>query len=139
MWSSQAVFVSQAWAAQAWTPPDKTPESVFKSAKADLGNFSHAAVTPEFWRSMLLVGGISLASAVADNSLDRFAVNHGNSGIMPGVKRAGNALPFIAIGYSATMFLASDAGSKPAGTAYSALAAGGLGALSALGLKYVVG
>jgi hypothetical protein len=134
LWSVQAQS-----ATAAWTPPNKTPESVFKSAKTDIGNFGRAAATPDFWHSLLLIGGISLASAVADNSLDRFAVNHGNSGIMPGVKRAGNALPFVAIGYSATMFLASDAGSKTGRTAYSALAAGGVGALSALGLKYAVG
>lgn len=133
-WCSQAES-----ATQAWTLPDKTPEAVYRSAKSDLNNLEHAAATPDFWRAMSLIGGISLASAVADKSLDRFAVNHGNSGIMPDLKSVGNALPFVAIGYSATMFLASDVDSKPVGTAYSALAAGGMGALSALGLKYAVG
>ena len=126
-------------ATQGWTAPDKTPGAVYQSAKSDLNNFGRAAATPGFWRTAALIGGISLASAVADNSLDRFAVNHGNSGITPDLKRVGNALPFVAIGYSATMYLASDVDSKPARTAYSALAAGGVGALSALGLKYAMG
>lgn len=119
--------------------PQPHHDSVFKAASADLANFGRAAATPDFWRSALLISGISLASAVADKSLDRFAVNHGKSGIMPGVKTVGSNLPFVAIAYSATMFLSSDADSKPASTAYSALAAGGLGAMSFLSLKYIVG
>ena len=123
----------------AWSAPDKTPSSVFKSSKKDLVNFGDATTTPDFWHSMLLVGGISLVSAVADKPLDRYALNHGQSGIMRDVKNVGNVLPFAAIAYSATMFLASDPDSKPARTAYSSLAAGGLGAMTALGLKYMVG
>ncbi len=137
VWSMQDVRAESA--SQVWSPPDKTPESVFKSAGKDLTNLGHAAATPDFWRSALLIGGISLASAIADKPLDKFAVNHGNNGIMPSVERIGNALPFVAIAYSATMFLTSDTDSKPARTAYSALAAGGVGAMSALGLKYMVG
>lgn len=137
VWSVQDVRAASA--SQDWSPPDKTPESVFKSASQDLTNFGRAAATPDFWRSALLIGGVSLASAVADKPLDKFAVNHGNKGSMPGVERIGNALPFVAIAYSATMFLASDTDSKPARTAYSALAAGGLGAMTALGLKYMMG
>jgi len=137
VWSVQDVRAESA--TSAWSAPDKTPESLFKSASQDLTNFGRAAATPDFWRSMLLVGGISLASAVVDKPLDRFALNHGKSGIMPTVKKVGNALPFVAIAYSATMFLASDPDSQPARTAYSALAAGGLGAMTALGLKYAVG
>ena len=113
-------------ATQAWSPPDKTPGSVFESASRDLADFGRAAATPDFWRTALLIGGVSLASAVADKPLDRFAANHGKSGIMTGVERMGNALPFVAIAYSGTMFLASDPDSKPAGTAYTALAAGGV-------------
>lgn len=138
VWSMQDVRAESS-ASQVWSAPDKTPESVFKSAGEDLANFGHAATTQDFWNSALLIGGISLASAVADKKLDKFAVNHGNNGSMPGVERVGNALPFVAIAYSATMFLASDTDSKPARTAYSALAAGGVGAMSALGLKYIVG
>jgi len=126
-------------ATPAWSAPDKTPSSVFKSAKKDLVNFGAATTTPDFWHSMALVGGISLVSAVADRPLDRYALNHGRSGIMRDVKNVGNVLPFAAIAYSATMFLASDPDSKPARTAYSSLAAGGLGAMTALGLKYMVG
>ena len=114
-------------------------DSVFKAASADLANFGRAAATPDFWRSALLIGGVSLASAIADKPLDRFAINHGKNGVLPSVKTVGNTLPFVAITYSATMFLTSDADSKSARTAYSALAAGGVGAMSFLSLKYIVG
>ena len=137
VWSMQDVRAESA--SQVWSPPDKTPESVFKSSGKDLTNFGRTATTSDFWRSALLIGSISLASAIADKPLDKFAVNHGNNGSMPGVERIGNALPFVAIAYSATIFLISDTDSKPARTAYSALAAGGVGAMSALGLKYMVG
>lgn len=119
--------------------PDTNHDSVFKSAGKDLTEISHAATTPDFWRSMLLIGGISLASAIADKPLDKLAVNHGKSGTMPGVEKVGNNLPFVAIGYSAMMLLTSAEDSKLAKSSYSSLAAGGVGALSALGLKYMVG
>jgi membrane-associated phospholipid phosphatase len=136
-WSVQQVRAESATNIE--SQPDTLHESVFKSASKDLTNFGRAAATPDFWRSMLLIGGISIASAIADKPLDKFAVNHGKNGSMPGVEKVGNALPFVAIAYSATMFLTSDTDSKPARTAYSALAAGGVGALSAQGLKYMVG
>ena len=116
-----------------------TQSTAFKSADQDLSTLGHEATTPEFWRAMLQIGGISLIASIADKQLDTFAINHGKSGIMPGIKTVGNALPFLAIGYSATMFLSSDADSKMARASYSSLAAGGLGAVGALGLKYMVG
>ena len=118
---------------------DTAHESVFKKAGNDLTALSRRATTPDFWLTMLQIGGISLISSIADKPLDTFAVNHGKSGIMPGVKTAGNNLPFVAIGYSAMMFLTSDEDSRMARTSYSSLAAGGVGALGALGLKYMVG
>lgn len=119
--------------------PPAGRDSVFTAASKDLTALSHQTTTPEFWRSMLVFGGISLASAIADNSLDKFAVNHGQNGFMTSVEKVGNGLPFVAIGYSAMMFLSSDDDSKLAQTSYDSLAAGGVGAVSALGLKYMVG
>ena len=119
--------------------PDTAHGFVFKAAVNDLTELGRRATTQEFWRTMLLIGGISLVSSVADNPLDKFAVNHGKSGIMPGVKTVGNNLPLLAFGYSATMLLTSDVDSKMAKTSYSSLAAGGVGFAGALGLKYIVG
>jgi membrane-associated phospholipid phosphatase len=119
--------------------PVTTHDSVFKAVRKDLTELSHRTTTQEFWRSVLAFGGISLASSIADKPLDKFAVNHGKNGIMTSVEKVGNNLPFVAIGYSAMMFLTSDEDSKLAKSSYSSLAAGGVGALSALGLKYMVG
>lgn len=120
-------------------PDTTTHDSVFKAASKDLTELSHRATTPDFWRSMLLIGGISLASAIADKPLDKLAVNHGKSVIMTRVETVGNNLPFVAIGYAGIAFLANDSDSGLARVSYSSLAAGGVGALSALGLKYMVG
>jgi membrane-associated phospholipid phosphatase len=88
---------------------------------------------------MLVIGGISLASSVADKPLDKFANKHGNNGIMKKGETIGNNLPFAALGYSGLMLMTSDEDSRLAKASYSSLAAGGLGVMSALGLKYTVG
>lgn len=119
--------------------PANAQSSVFKSAGQDLSALGHEATTPEFWRTMVEIGGISLIASIADKPLDTFAVNHGKNGIMPNIKSVGNALPFLAIGYSATMFLSSEEDSKMGRASYSSLAAGGVGAAGVLGLKYMVG
>lgn len=119
--------------------PNHAQASVFNTAGRDLSALGHEATTPEFWHAVVQIGGISLISSIADRPLDTFAVNHGKNGFMPNIKSVGNVLPFLAIGYSATMFLSSDEDSTMARASYSSLAAGGLGAAGALGLKYMVG
>ncbi|OIR01565.1 PAP2 superfamily protein [mine drainage metagenome] len=119
--------------------PVTTHDSVFKKASNDLTELSHQPATPEFWRSVLVFGGIGLVAAIADKPLDKFAVNHGKDGFMTGVEKVGNGLPFVAIGYSAMMFLTSDEESNMGQASYNSLAAGGVGAMTALGLKYMVG
>ena len=138
------VMLSLSGAPDACAEPDTGaqpyPQSlVFKSAGQDISTLGLEATTPDFWRTMLQIGGISLISSIADKPLDTFAVNHGKNGIMPGIKTVGNALPFLAIGYSATMFLGSEEDSKIGRASYSSLAAGGVGAVGVLGLKYMVG
>lgn len=113
--------------------------SVFTTAGNDLGALGGAAATPEFWRTALGIAGISLVSAIADKPLDTLAVNHGKNWVMTHVEKIGNSLPFIAIGYSAVTFLASDQDSTLARASYSSLAAGGVGFAGVLGLKYTVG
>lgn len=120
--------------------PETNPRSsVFTAASDDLAEMGRTAATPDFWRSMLLIGGVSLASALVDKPADKFAVRHGNNSTMKGVETAGNLLPVAAMGLSGMMFLAGEPDSKLANTSYSALAAGGMGFLGTLGLKYAVG
>lgn len=120
--------------------PETNPRgSVFTAASDDLTEMGRTATTPDFWRSMLLIGGVSLASSIADKPADKFAVRHGNSSTMKGVETAGNLLPVAAMGFSGMMFLAGEPDSKLANTGYSSLAAGGMGFLGTLGLKYAVG
>jgi hypothetical protein len=118
---------------------DSQPDSVFAMAGNDLKDFGHAATTTDFWRSLMLIGGVSLGTALADKPLDKFAVNHGSGSKMQKVESLGNNLPFAVLGYSGLMFFTNDQNSQLGKTSYSALAAGGVGAVSALGLKYVVG
>jgi len=40
---------------------DTSHDSVFTAASKDLTAFGQKTITPDFWRSMLLIGGISLA------------------------------------------------------------------------------
>ncbi len=113
--------------------------SVFTTAGNDLSALGRTAATPDFWRNALQIAGISLVSAIADKPLDTLAVNHGKNWVMTRVEKVGNSLPFIAIGYSAVSFLASDQDSTLARASYSSLAAGGVGFAGVLGLKYTVG
>ena len=113
--------------------------SVFSAAGKDLSNFGHATATPEFWQSMMLIGGISLVSAVADKPLDKIATKHENNNRVKEFASFGSALPVAALGYAGLAFLANDPDSRLGTTSYSALAAGSVSTLSALGLKYVVG
>jgi membrane-associated phospholipid phosphatase len=118
---------------------DISHDSVFTAAGKDLTEFGHTATTPDFWRSMLMIGGISLASAILDKPLDKLAVKHGSGGIMKKVEMLGSDLPFAVMGYAGMAFLANDQDSGLARTSYSSLAAGGEGFMASLALKYMVG
>lgn len=132
---NNSILVAQPGSNSYSTPHD----SVFKKAQGDLTGIGRKATTRDFWISVMQIGGISLISAIADKPMDRYAANHGTSGIMPTIKNIGNVLPLAAIGYSSVMFLTSDDNSLIGQTSYDALAAGGLGLAGALGLKYAVG
>ena len=114
-------------------------DSIFSLARKDLSDLSRVAHTPDFWRSMLMIGGVSLASSIADKPVDKFAVRHGNNSSMKRVESIGNALPIAAAAYSGFVYLSNDQDNKLARASYSSLAAGGVGLLGATGLKYMVG
>jgi membrane-associated phospholipid phosphatase len=58
---------------------------------------------------------------------------------MTSVESLGNMLPFVALGASGMAFLNAEPEGKLATTAYSSLAAGGIGLAGTLGMKYVIG
>ena len=118
---------------------DKASYSVFTEAGKDLANFGHATTTSEFWQSMLMIGGISLASSIVDKPLDKEVAKHVNNGSVQNLATGGSYLPFAVMGYAGLAFLANDQDSRLGTVSYSSLAAGSVGAMSALGLKYVVG
>jgi membrane-associated phospholipid phosphatase len=118
---------------------DISHDSVFTAAGKDLTEFGRTATTPDFWRSMLMIGGISLASAILDKPLDKLAVKHGNNGVVKDVAKLGSDLPFVVMGAAGMAFLANDQDSGLAKTSYSSLAAGGEGFMASLALKYMVG
>lgn len=113
--------------------------SVFASAKRDLVNAGKLTMTPQFWESMLWMGGITLASTVLDKPVDRQAVKYGARPTAVSFESFGNALPFIALGASGMAFLGGEPDAKLSTTAYDSLAAGGIGLASTLGLKYLIG
>jgi len=113
--------------------------SVFVAAKNDLKNVGRTVATTQFWGSMLWMGGITLASSILDKPADRLAVNHGAGQSMKAVETAGNLLPFAVLGASGLAFLGGEPDSKFTATAYSSLAAGGIGLAGTLALKYVIG
>jgi len=113
--------------------------SVFAAAGDDLMNTAYLTTTSQFWESMFWMGGISLASSVLDKSADKQAVKYGARPLMKSVESFGNILPFVALGASGLAFLGGEPENKLTTTAYSSLAAGGIGLAGTLALKYVIG
>jgi hypothetical protein len=114
-------------------------KSVFKAAKSDLLNAGRLTTTPQFWESMLWMGGITVVSSVLDKSADKLAINNGARPAARSFESFGNALPFVALGASGLAFFGGEPDSKMSTTAYDSLAAGGIGLVSTLGLKYIIG
>ncbi len=122
------------------TFPDLSPRrSVFEAAGNDLMNVGELTTTSQFWESMFWMGGISLASSVMDKSADKLAVKYGARPSMKAVEAFGNILPFAALGASGLAFFGGEPDSKLTTTAYSSLAAGGIGLAGTLALKYAIG
>ena len=119
--------------------PDTAHDSVFTAAGKDLTAFGRNAATWDFWQSMAVIGGISLASAVVDKPLDNKVAKHVNNSGVKMLATLGSDLPILTMGYAGIAYLANDTDSRLGTVSYSSLAAGSVGAMSALGLKYVVG
>lgn len=113
--------------------------SLYSKATNDLMNVGRLTTTSQFWESMLWISGITLASSIADKPSDKLAVNYGARPAAKAFESVGNMLPFVALGASGMAFFGGEHDSKLSTTAYSSLAAGGIGLVSTLGMKYVIG
>ncbi|MDX8379214.1 MAG: YjbH domain-containing protein [Gallionella sp.] len=114
-------------------------DSLFTKAKNDLANVGKLSLTPQFWKSMMWMGGVTLASSIMDKRLNNTAINYGARPAMKAVESIGNMLPILALGASGVAYFGGNAESKLSKTAYSSLAAGGVGLAGAMALKYVLG
>jgi hypothetical protein len=122
------------------TPSGAGPrKSVFAMAKGDLTNVGRGVATTQFWESMMWMGGVTLVSSVLDKPADRLAVNYGSRSSMKAIETGGNLLPFAVLGASGLAFIGEESGSKLSTTAYSSLAAGGIGLAGTMVLKYAIG
>ncbi|MFZ3018537.1 MAG: YjbH domain-containing protein [Gallionella sp.] len=120
--------------------PNVSPrKSVFVMAKNDLTNVGRSVATTQFWESMLWMGGVTLVSSVLDKPADRLAVKYGARTPMKAIEAGGNLLPFAVLGASGLAFIGEEPGSKLSTTAYSSLAAGGIGLAGTMVLKYAIG
>jgi len=122
------------------TFPDVSPRrSVFAAAGNDLMNIGHLTTTSQFWESMLWMGGVTLMSSVMDKPADKLAVKYGARPSAKAFESVGNMLPFLVLGASGAAFIGGEPDSRLTTTAYSSLAAGGIGLAGTLALKYVIG
>jgi membrane-associated phospholipid phosphatase len=113
--------------------------SVFARAKGDLGAVGGSLATSEFWRSLFWMGGVTLATSVLDKPADRVAVKYGARKPAKAFENGGNLLPFAALGASGLVYMIGEPDGKLTTTAYSSLAAGGIGLAGSVALKYAIG
>ena len=120
-------------------PTYSPARSLYSAAKGDVMNVAKLTTTSRFWESMMWMGGITLASSVADKPADKLAVTYGARPAMKSVESLGNTLPYLVIGASAMAYFGGEPDSKLSATAYSSLASGGIGFASTYMLKYIIG
>ena len=112
--------------------------SFLDAALGDVSTLEQGLGQWDFWQSIALAGGVTLLSSTLDKTGDDFAVKHGQSSPMKALQNAGNLLPFALIGVSGAMALSED-DPKLSRASFASLSAGGMAALTTLGLKYAVG
>lgn len=108
------------------------------AAVEDLSVLGEGVRHGELWRGIAYAGALTAASSLLDDGADRLARQHGNSKPMQGLEKVGSYLPFAAMGFSGLMAL-TDGDATRAKASFASLEAGGVGALTALGLKYAFG
>lgn len=107
-------------------------------ARADLGHGGAVFSDSRSWRAIGVGAGLTALSAVFDNGADVLAKRYQDRNWAKGLRRAGNALPFVALAGAA---LLSIDGTNPrlSDTAYTAVQSGLAAGALALAGKYAVG
>lgn len=103
-------------------------------ARGRLSEQARSALTDNLVRNLSL--GTIVLSASLDENGDTFARNHRDSSTVKTLTKAGDALPFVAIGAAALAAL-DTSDPRMSRTGISALQAGGASALSSFALKYI--
>lgn len=119
-------------------PPDRPFVNPWPAMRARLDQSSSAVPSaPEWLKATAVVGGVVLASALADKPVDRFVKKHQNSTSFRNWDKLGKAMPFALVGAAGAAFALGDDRMQNTGliSMQSVAAATGL----ALVGKYAVG
>lgn len=119
-------------------PVEQRSSSVFKSFGEDLDSLGYNLTSRNVLSSLLYVGGITAVGALLDDPVDELARDYGDRRPMRALEDAGNALPFLAMGFSGLAVL-GDWDARLTKPAFAALEAGAVSVVSSLGLKYAFG
>ena len=119
-------------------PPDRPFVSPWPAMRARLEQSSSSLPEPAEWvKATALIGGVVVASALADKPVDRFVKKHQNSTSFRNWDKLGKAMPFALVGAAGAAFALGDERMQNTGliSMQSVAAATGL----ALVGKYAVG
>ena len=120
------------------SPPDRPFVSPWPAMRARLEQSSSAMPKPAEWvKATALIGGVVVASALADKPVDRFVKKHQNSTSFRNWDKLGKAMPFALVGAAGAAFALGDERMQNTGliSMQSVAAATGL----ALVGKYAIG
>ncbi len=119
-------------------PEDDRRMSALSALGQDVSSIGQDMTHTNFWKSVLVAGGLTAVSTAFDKPADTLAQKYGGKSIMKGVEFTGKYLPFLALGYSGLMTL-GEHDTKFTQASFSSVEAGGVGVLAAFGLKLAVG
>jgi hypothetical protein len=103
----------------------------------DLRHSGQAFGDDRTWKAIGLATGLTLLSAAADNSVDRWAVDNGSKKGVETVADFGNALPLVAFAGAGLLALGGD--KRAADTGYTAMESGLTAGVVSVAANYAVG
>jgi membrane-associated phospholipid phosphatase len=112
--------------------------SAFNAFGQDMALIGDGMSHADFWKTALIAGGITAASALLDKPADTLAQKYGGKKIIKGLEQTSSYLPLLTFGYSGLMAL-GEHNPTLAKASYASLEAGGVGVLAALGIKMALG
>ena len=90
-------------------PPDRPFVSPWPAMRARLEQSSSAMPQPAEWvKATALIGGVVVASALADKPVDRFVKKHQESAALRNWDKFGKAMPFALVGAAGAAFALGD-------------------------------